>query len=784
MLKSKSKWILKDHNPIHQIDFDLSVSDITKKLLVQRGIKDPESARKFLSPSLEDLHDPFEFEDMNQAVNRIHQAIRQEENILIFGDYDADGVTATSILMETLTDLGAHADFYIPNRFTEGYGPNQEAFYHAKKQGFSLIITVDTGIAAVTEAKLAKQLGMDLIITDHHEAQETIPDAFAIIHPKRSARYPFPELSGAGVAFKLAHALYGELPAHLLEYVAIGTVADLVPLQDENRILVYHGLKSLTYSKKPGIQALKQVCGIKENINEVHIGFALGPRINAVGRLQDASLAVELLLEEDPSLALEMAEKVQELNQKRQQMVTQMTHEAKQMITDENFEDDYVLVLAKEGWNTGVLGIVASRLTQEYNRPAVLLGIDPEAREAKGSARSIDAFDLFENCMEIKDVFINFGGHAQAAGMTVAVEKIESLRSSLNRLAKQKLTEDDFKPVLYPEFIIDIEDLNFEAIEEINRLAPFGVGNPRPVFQMNDMMPGEIRQIGSNSSHLKIHFQKGDKQLDAVGFGMGDLFPHLSSRAPISVVGELDINEWNGHKKMQVVLKDLKVDQWQLFDYRGVKHLSRMLDGLENEDIYALIFESVPPGLDWVEECFPVKDASEFIAMSGHVYDWPDGLLLLDLPSSLNELSQVFRHVKPKKIFACFQSTGQHFFSRLPDRNDFKWLYAFLLKKKRVPIPEGLQQIRRIKGWTTDWIEFMIKVFLELEFVTMDDGVLSILPSPAKKDLNEAEVYREKLRQIEIEKTLFYSSYKDLREWFDQQMNDVRNAKEEIVYGL
>lgn len=783
MLNSKARWILRETKEITDY-IDLPVSSITKKLLYQRGLKDTETARKFLNPTLKDLHDPFLFEDMEKAVTRIKHAIETGEKILVFGDYDADGVTATSILMHTLTDLGAHVDFYIPNRFTEGYGPNQEAFYHAQKQGFSLIITVDTGIAAISEAELAGQLGMDLIITDHHEAQEYIPKAHAIIHPKLSTQYPFSELAGAGVAFKLAHALYGTLPEHLLEYVAIGTVADLVPLMDENRILVYHGLNSLTHSEKPGIKALKQVCGLKEDINEVHIGFAIGPRINAVGRLQDASLAVELLLENDEALALEMAKQVQELNQERQQIVTEITSEAKQMIKQMGYQDDYVIVLAKEGWNTGVLGIVASKLVQEYNRPALVLGIDSDLEEAKGSARSIDAFDMFENCMQIKDVFINFGGHAQAAGMTVAAENIDRLRTSINRLAREKLTAEDFKPVLYPEFEIELDDLDFDTINEINKLAPFGMGNPKPIFQINRLHSDEIRQIGANSNHLKIHFRNEEKQLDAVGFGMGDLYPRISPHAAISAVGELEINEWNGHKKMQIMLKDLKVDEWQLFDYRGIKHLSRQLEGLEEDDICTVVFQSVPDEFSWIHDHFPVVKPETINDPSLDLIHQTGGLVLLDLPDTLDELAEMIKLMQPNRIFACFQTGEQNYFSRLPQREHFKWLYAYLLKKKQAVIPDDLYSLKQIKGWTTDWIEFMIKVFLELEFVTIKNGVLSITPNPSKRDLTEAKVYQQKLQQIEVEKTLFYSSYKELREWFDQQMKVVRKAKEEKVYGL
>lgn len=360
MLESKTKWeFLNEPNESIQLS---DYSPITAQLLTQRGIMTDETAKQFINPDLAALNSPEALSMIDKAALRVHQAIADQEKILVFGDYDADGVSSTALLLKVLQELNASCDFYIPNRFTEGYGPNEAAFKVAAEQGVKVIITVDTGIAAIHEAEVAKELGIDLIITDHHELQDELPDAYATINPKCSPDYPFQELAGVGVAFKFAERLLGYFPEHLLDFVAIGTIADLVPLVDENRVLAYFGLQKLTTTTNIGLRALKKLCKIEGNVTEENVGFLLGPRINAVGRLQDASLAVELLMTGDAGEATEIAEMIQTINEERQQIVSTIVEEAEQMI---NFSGEKsVIMVAKEGWNEGVLGIVASRLVQ------------------------------------------------------------------------------------------------------------------------------------------------------------------------------------------------------------------------------------------------------------------------------------------------------------------------------------------------------------------------------------------------------------------------------------
>src|SRR5690625_5046475 len=529
MLVSKAKWdfVKKQDKPSDLGDY----SPVISTLLMQRGITTKEAANRFLIPDLNKLHNPSDLSMIDKAIERVHKAINNGERILVYGDYDADGVSSTAVLLKALQELEAHCDFYIPNRFTEGYGPNEDAFREAANRGFSVIITVDTGISAVHEAEIAKELGIDLIITDHHELQEQLPDSYATINPKCSSTYPFHDLAGVGVAFKFAECLLGYFPEHLLDLVAIGTIADLVPLIDENRILAYHGLQKLTTTTNPGLKALKEICKIEGNVSEENVGFLIGPRINAVGRLEDAQLAVELLMADDPIEAEEIALMIEAINDERRQIVRDIVKEAEQM--DLFDEETGIIIAAKEGWNEGVLGIVASQLVRKYDRPAIVLTIKPDTGEMKGSARSIPAFNLFNNCMMIRDLFTQFGGHSQAAGMTFPIDHLEMITAELNQMIKDQLSKEDFKQIIEINQTVHIGDITEKVVDEINLLAPFGIGNPKPVFHLKEV-PTDVRQIGSQKNHLKFQFKQDGQQLDGIGFEIGELYPHISNPIPSS----------------------------------------------------------------------------------------------------------------------------------------------------------------------------------------------------------------------------------------------------------
>lgn len=749
--------------------------DLIDQLLRNRGLTEANAIKQFLNPQLASIHQPELLAGLVESKQRIEQAIEQGESILVFGDYDADGVTATTILVEALNELGAMCDYYIPNRFTEGYGPNSEAFRQAKNQGFSLIITVDTGIAAFEAAETAKELGLDLIITDHHEVQEELPVAHAIVHPKVSDDYPFKELAGVGVAFKLAHFLLGYFPTQFLDLVAIGTIADLVPLIDENRILVKHGLDHLSKTDRPGLRALKEVASINGEVDEQHVGFAIAPRLNAVGRLESAYPAVQLLLTRDPEEAQSLATEINLINQERQEIVSQIAEEAITIVEQTKDINHSVIIVAKEGWNEGVLGIVASKLVRTYQRPAICLTLKPDEGIAKGSGRSIAAFDLFENGMEIHEQMIRFGGHAQAIGLTTEIDQVDQLRRSFNQLASQKLKPEDFKEQLEVELSLNIEQLSLETVNQINQLSPFGMANPKPYFHLTGQ-PQELKQIGAKKNHLKFALEQDNQKLSSIAFGLGDYLPRISPNDELEVVGELQINEWNGTRSLQLLVKDLQVKDRQLFDYRGSKFWHNQLQHLNDQDYLCLSFQK-----QLLETNLKVTPLDQLdLENLEQVTD----LVLIDLPNELNELSQILSKIKPNNIYTCYNLDGQKDWTAFPSRDDFKWFYGFLMKRKKYNHQLEQKQVANYRGWSHEKIEFILNVFYELKFVKIDNEVFSLNDSVEKRQLTESNFYQKGLRQKEKQDLLYYSNYQQLKTWLMEQIEQDARVKEEEVDGL
>lgn len=778
MLKSKAKWNFTENEmeTTQWMGDSPDMSPVIKELLLQRGINTLDAATEFLSPNISNLHKPDDLLGMDVAIERVHKAIEQNEKILVFGDYDADGVSSTTLLITVLQELGATCDYYIPNRFTEGYGPNEKAFSYAKEQGFQLIITVDCGIASVEEALFAESIGIDLIITDHHEPQEKLPQALAILHPKCSPIYSFKELAGVGVAFKFAQCLLGYFPEHLLDLVAIGTIADLVPLINENRILAFHGLQKLSATKRPGLKALKKQCKIEGNVSEEDVGFLIGPRINAVGRLQDAGLAVEMLMTQDEEEAEHLAEVVQGLNQERQQIVNEIVKEAETLV-NENVRKG-VTIVAKEGWNEGVLGIVASKLVRKYDRPAIVLAINSEKGTAKGSARSIPAFDLFQNCMKIKSYFTHFGGHSQAAGMTLPIDNVSILEHELGEMIHDQLTENDFKQEITISKTLSIQEINEELVNEINQLAPFGMANPKPTFHIKHF-PSNVRQIGATKDHLKVQFNQEAMLIDGIGFGLGELFPFISEKSPLSIVGEIGINEWNGNRKAQIMIKDIQIDELQLFDHRGKKQMD-IAPFIQNADTYLAVGKEVEKRLKQMPMNFNFVTYTSDLSLTDSV----DTLFLFELPESLTELHAIIQKVDPVNIHLCFYLEDSQYLKTFPTRADFKQFYALIMKRGYFDIKKDLFALMRNQDWTEERIRFMLNVFFELEFVTIENGLAKPSTSPAKRDLQESRLYQQRIKRGEIEKELYYSNYDDLKQSFQRLLEDVDIPKEELTYGL
>ena len=558
-------WLLKqfDKTRVIEISKEFKISPLTSIILYNRGIQNSENISEFLNCELKNLHDPYLLKDMDKAIKRIKQAKESGERITIYGDYDVDGITSIAILYKHLVEMGFEVDYYVPDRIQEGYGVNREALDSIAKRGTKVVITVDTGITAVEETEYAKEIGMDIIITDHHECKEVIPAAYAAIDPKRKdCKYPFKNLAGVGVAFKLIQALdekssVEELMEKYADLICLGTVADISPLIDENRILVTEGLKRFSNTKNIGLKALLDV-SITNNkpITTSTIGYIIAPRINASGRLGCASRSVEMFLTDDRQKAYELAEGLCEENTIRQQTEQKMFAEALEYIENNpTIADDQILIIGHENWHHGIVGIVSSKITEKFYKPSILFAIDGE--EAKGSGRSISGFNLFEALENCGDLLEKFGGHELAAGLSVKTENIEAFREAINKNAALKIDEKALIPTISVDAVIKPTYITLETVDEINRLQPFGVENPLPVFAVKNIKIHKISTMSENK-HLRMTLLKEGKFLDAVGFGMGEYFNFLKEGDFINVAFGLDINDYKGYKNVQLILKDIK----------------------------------------------------------------------------------------------------------------------------------------------------------------------------------------------------------------------------------
>jgi single-stranded-DNA-specific exonuclease len=562
----------RDSSACRQLSGALGIRSQTAQILVNRGLRDVEEARSFLWPALSNLADPSGFRDMDAAVDRIKHALRRKEKILIHGDYDVDGVTATALLIRFFQEHHAEVDYYIPDRIGEGYGMHLESLKEFHSHGVNLILSVDNGITAYEEVEAARELGMDVIITDHHEPGDRLPDALAVINPKRrDATYPFRELAGVGVAFKLAWAIAQSLTpgpkvsAEMREFlkdalglVALGTVADVVPLLNENRVFVRYGLRAMSTSRNPGLRALMAVCNlIGKKLDAYDLAFKLGPRVNAAGRLGDSNSGVRLLTSASYSEALELARTLERENRKRRAIEQEILGEALGTIEAESSDDESIIVLASEGWHVGVLGIVASKISDRYYRPCVLISIGDG--KCKGSARSIPEFHIQKAFARCADRLVSFGGHAQAAGLVIQRDELDAFRRELGRIADEEMPDGKAVPSLSIDLETELADLDEGLVSEILGLSPFGSGNREPVLASRDLsVAGRPRRIGQEGKHLSFFARDESVSRRAVAFGRGDLCDPLTGKV-VDLAFVPQINSWRGRESIELVVKDVKI---------------------------------------------------------------------------------------------------------------------------------------------------------------------------------------------------------------------------------
>ncbi len=565
------RWVFaqpEEEKHISKLQDMLGIPEKIAYLLAIRGIKTFDDAEYFFRPKLENLHDPFLMKDMDAGAERLALAIRNREKVLVYGDYDVDGTTATSCIYTFLKEFGIHADYYIPHRFKEGYGINPDGIKYAEQMGADLIVSVDCGITAIEEAKTAKELGIDLIICDHHTVGDEIPDAVAVLDPKRpDCEYPFDGLSGAGVGFKLIQATIQKLGldekvAHkFLDLVAISIASDIVPIIDENRVLMKAGLHMIRQKPRIGFQALFDLIKItKDDINTSKIVFSIGPRINAAGRMGDASTAVKLMISETLGEAKSHALELESVNLKRRDTDSQTMKEARAQIdSDFNMEETSTIVLYEEGWHLGVIGIVASRLVDLYHRPAIMLSkVDGKI---KGSARSIKGFNIYNAIKKCDDLLEQFGGHEFAAGLTLGEGNLSEFRRRMNELAFTDLSDNSFEPELTIDTSLDLAEVDMKFWKLLSQFRPFGPGNLRPIFMTKNVKVVGVPTIVGNG-HLKMRVkQKNSGVFDTIGFNMHEYLPAVRNGSPFNIAYVLEENNWNGRRTLQLRLKDISISK-------------------------------------------------------------------------------------------------------------------------------------------------------------------------------------------------------------------------------
>lgn len=702
------------------------LDSLATQILYERGIQTPEALSAFLNPSLEQLHDPYLFHDMDKAVKRIRRAIEDNERILIYGDYDADGMTSASILKETLEELGAEYQVYLPNRFTDGYGPNKSVYkYFIEQQQVSLIVTVDNGVAGQEAIAYAQDMGVDVIVTDHHSLPDQLPDAYAIIHPEHPAGdYPFKYLAGCGVAFKLATALLEQIQPELLDLVAIGTIADMVSLTDENRIMVQYGLALLRKSERIGLQELLKLAGVEASqVNEETIGFQLAPRLNALGRLDDPNPAIELLTGFDEEEVADIAAMIDDKNTERKHVVQTIYEEAKVMIKP----DSPVQVLAAEGWNPGVLGIVAGRLLEELQQPVIVLSIQDGL--AKGSARSVEGLDIFQALNSGRELFEAFGGHSGAAGLTVKVENLESLSELLVAFIQKYQLDLTQKPTLILDEELDLADLTLETVKSLEKLAPFGMNFSKPTFYLRDFQVESARTMGQDNAHLKLRIQKDAVSVDVVAFGQGALAQEFAQVKHLELAVQLSVNQWNGNTTVQLMLVDARVQGVQLFDIRAKHHP--------------------------LPEAVPILSAKVESA----------SVVLLDIPDNPQELQTLFAHQDFEAIYFKNQIKKEYYLTGYGSREQFAKFYKAIYQFPEFDVRYKLKELATYLNIPYILLIKMVQIFQELEFVTIADGIMTVNKEAPKREIAESQIYQDLKKTVQFQELMALGTPEEIYDW-------------------
>ncbi|WP_020008543.1 single-stranded-DNA-specific exonuclease RecJ [Salinicoccus albus] len=740
MFQSKYEWkVRKKTADIDDSDAaDFKLNTLEQTILENRGYVNARHLDKIFKPK---SHDASQIYAIDEAVNRINTAIKNDDSILIYGDFDADGITSTVLLLKALKKRTDNVDFLIPDRLTDGYGPNRNLFEEVAADQFSLVITVDNGISGRKEIDFLLRQGVDVIVCDHHTFGSSVPECI-IIHPAHpQGEYPFNALAGVGITYKLTEAL-GLADEAGMSLAAIGTVADMVPLVDENKRLVIDGLRVLNDSPPEGIRALLNSSGHDGIIDEDTIGYSIAPRLNASGRLGEAAIAVELLIEEDRSTAYEMSMVLERMNQERKELVDHIYAEAEGKVDGQ----DQVNVIYGEGWHPGVIGIVASKLVDRFGKPAIVLTLDGEIY--RGSARSIEGVDLHSVIGGHCKSYENFGGHSQALGIEVSKDDVEDFKAELgdyfNNLGL------DLRPVKYIDYQLKPGNMTMKEFERFGRLKPFGQSFYPPLFMINNARTGLVKQVGKDKSHIKMTIPELD--MDVIGFSFGHLNSEVRAGDTISLIGTVNINEFNQKRTLQMVLMDAAIDTVQIIDMRSKS--DQNFDIISKDDVFLIEEGRETQGPNY----YNYGERLPFVTGS---------VILRDLPASLDNLSYSLNDIHVSKIIMIFHSKTELFFTGIPNLNDVQSVYEIINSAEdgSIDLARHAPALSKKLGISMIFLKMTIDILEELKNIVLKNGIVYKVDDKPSWDMFETKHYRWLAGRMDAETHLKMSSANELKQY-------------------
>lgn len=762
MLEAKYDWQIVDDQDSHlvqQIVEQCQLPRVLANLLVAHGYQTVKDVQLFLHPQVQQIQLPNKLHDMDKAVSRIRQAIEDGDQITVYGDYDADGMTATALMYETLETLGANASYYIPNRFKDGYGPNQAAYERLINDGTKLIVTVDNGVTGKKEIEFATQHGCDVVVTDHHSLPNELPTAAAIVHPQFPGdEYQFGDLSGVGVAFKVAWALLEELPSEMLDLVAVGEIADLVSMSKENHVLVSLGLQQLQQGLRPGVHALLKLAGVDEHkLTSQDVAFKLAPRLNALGRIDDGNEGVRLLTTVDEQAAVELAKNVDECNQTRQQLVQDIAKEAMAKAMAPDNLNRKTLLIVGHGWHQGVLGIVASKIVEATGKPTIIASVNDGELVAKGSGRSVEGYDLFDALNKHRQLMTAFGGHTMASGMSFLITQVPQIAKTLETAADEQRLDLGTKEHLEVAGTVTVSDLTTDFYQQVQRLAPFGPDNEEPVFEINHPHITKSQQIGKNNEHLKFTISDQHRQTDVLAFNHGHQNEAFAPGTQIKIVGTVSLNVWRGRRNVQFLMKDQLVSGTSVVDHRTNRLTPEMF---QKPATYVVFNAKLRDNINGHANGEVVDGSRVNTSLNS------SRIVIVDTPHEIKELQKILQENRDASVITLLLFDGRpHLNDNIPSRQQFIQLFQLIRNTKSINLQQQENHLRQSLNVTRNQLILMIKVFLELRFVTMTNGLLKLSSHIENGQLDQTQVYQRYAKRLRVERTLLDSDTRSMIQW-------------------